>query len=51
MNNVKAAFKYLDSSETIPVGDGKMTLHMVFDVKLDLTRKARLGAEDIRPQN
>ena len=45
MNNVKAAFKYLDSSEAIPVGYGKMTLHMIFDVKLDLTRKARLVAD------
>ena len=37
MENVKAAFKYLDSSESIPAGHSKMTVHMIFDVKIDLT--------------
>ena len=42
MGNVKPAFQYLDSCESLPIGYSKMTVHMIFDVKLDLTHKARL---------
>ena len=42
MKNVSIAFKILDSSENLPVGYSKLNVHMVFDIKLDLTRKATL---------
>jgi hypothetical protein len=34
----------LDSGEDIPTGYQKIPYHMVFDVKYDLSRKARLVA-------
>ena len=45
MTNVSVAFKVLDSMENLPVGYSKLSVHMVFDIKLDLTRKARLVAD------
>ena len=45
MKNVIVAFDILDSGENVPVGHSKLGVHMVFDVKLDLTRKARLVAD------
>ena len=45
MKNVSIAFKILDSSENLSVGFSKLSVHMVFDIKLDLTRKARLVAD------
>ena len=45
MTNVLVAFKMLDSGENLPVGYSKLSVHMVFDIKLDLTRKARLVAD------
>ena len=41
MHNVGVAFQILDDDEHIPVGYKKATGHMVFDVKMDFTRKAR----------
>ena len=45
MRNVVVAFNILDSGEKAPIGYSKLGVHMVFDVKLDLTRKARLVAD------
>ena len=44
MKNVMVTFEF-DDSDKIPVGFQKMSCHMVFDVKIDLTRKARLVAD------
>ena len=45
MKNVMPAFQVLENDENIPVGYSNLTVHMIFDVKLDLTRKARLVAD------
>ena len=42
MDNVKIAFNILDNKSDIPLGYKSLTVHMVFDVKMDFTRKARL---------
>jgi len=44
MTNNAAAFKFLEPDETIPVGSTWIPCHMVFDVKVDLTRKAQYVA-------
>ena len=45
MKNVIIAFNLLDEGDKPPVGYAKLKVHLVFDVKLDLTRKARLVAD------
>ena len=45
MTNVMIAFKILDIVENLPVGFSKVGVHMVFDITLSLTRKARLVAD------
>ena len=45
MKNVIPAFKILESDEGIPLGFSKLSVHLIFDVKVDLTRKARLVAD------
>ena len=42
MKNVSIAFDLKERGETAPPGYIKSTYHMVFDVKMDFTRKARL---------
>jgi len=44
MQNNAVAFEFLPDGDTIPIGYTKITLHMVFDIKIDFTRKARLVA-------
>jgi hypothetical protein len=44
MKNVRVAFKFLDTNERIPVGYKWIKCHLVFDVKMDFTRKARFVA-------
>jgi hypothetical protein len=44
MRNNAVAFEFLEPGESIPIGYTKITLHMVFDIKIDFTRKARLVA-------
>jgi hypothetical protein len=44
MKNVRVAFQILEPGEKPPVGSKFIPLHMIFDVKMDLTRKARLVA-------
>jgi len=44
MKNNMVAFRFLDEGEQTPVGSKWIPFHMIFDVKLDLTRKARFVA-------
>jgi Reverse transcriptase (RNA-dependent DNA polymerase) len=44
MKNVMPAFEFRDD-DNVPPGYKKIDCHMVFDVKVDLTRKARLVAD------
>ena len=42
MTNVEVAFKFLDEhGARVPIGFKKITCHLIYDVKFDLTRKAR----------
>ena len=41
MKNVAVAFEILEDGDPIPVGCTKSSGHLVFDVKMDFTRKAR----------
>ena len=45
MKNVGAAFRILESDKYLPVGYARMRVHMVFDIKFNLTKKARLVAD------
>ena len=44
MKNMKIAFKFLDKGAPHPVGYTGIRCHIIFDVKMDLTRKARFVA-------
>ena len=44
LKNVLIAFHLLEEGEQLPVGSKQIPYHIIFDVKLDLTRKARLVA-------
>ena len=44
MSNVKVAFSFKDKKEPPPVGFKQIRCHLIFDVKMDLTRKARFVA-------
>jgi hypothetical protein len=44
MKNNAIAFQFLEPDEHIPVGSMWIPCHMIFDIKLDLTRKARFVA-------
>ena len=44
MKNVMPAFKFLEPNETAPIGYKWIPCHMIFDVKMDFTRKARFVA-------
>lgn len=44
MANVKIAFDILDKNATIPAGYKLIPCRMIFDIKMDFTRKARLVA-------
>ena len=41
MKNVGVAFQILETDEKVPVGYAKASGHLIFDVKMDFTRKAR----------
>ena len=45
MKNVRVAFQILDDDDAIPVGYKHLSVHLIFDVKMDMTRKARLVAD------
>jgi len=44
LDKVRVAFELLPEEGIIPIGTKKINYHFVFDVKMDLTRKARLVA-------
>ena len=44
LKNVIVAFKLLGEGENPPIGSKEIPYHIIFDVKFDLTRKARLVA-------
>ena len=44
LSKIRVAFKVIDADENIPVGSRHINYHMIFDVKADLTKKARLVA-------
>lgn len=45
MKNVRPAFEVLEKDAKLPPGYKEIFCHMVFDVKMDFTRKARFVAE------
>ena len=45
MTDVLVAFDILDPGENISTQFKKLDVHLIFDVKMDLTRKAKLVAE------
>ena len=44
MTNVMPAFKILEGDETVPVGYQFIKCHLIFDIKMDFTRKVRFVA-------
>ena len=44
LSSVMVAFQLVEDGDTIPVGSKLIPYHIIFDVKIDLTRKARLVA-------
>jgi hypothetical protein len=46
MKKNTVAFKFLEEGEHVPVGSTWILFHMIFDVKCNLTRKARFVAGD-----
>jgi len=44
MKNVKVAFHFLQDNEQVPIGYKKIPCHIIFDVKMDFSRKARFVA-------
>lgn len=44
MKNSRIAFKLLERGAKAPVGHKEITCHLIFDLKLDMTRKARYVA-------
>jgi hypothetical protein len=44
MKNYHVAFKFMESPEKLSPGYNKIPLHMIFDIKMDFTLKARLVA-------
>ena len=42
MQNVITSYQLMEGSENFPIGYQNIKLHMVFDVKMDFTRKACL---------
>ena len=44
MKNLRIAFEVLDKNASVPVGYTEIMCHLIFDVNMDLTRKARYVA-------
>jgi hypothetical protein len=40
MKNARLAFAILDNGKNVPVGYQEIPCHVIFDIKLDLTRKS-----------
>ena len=51
LNKVLVAFRLLQDDESPPIGSTKIPYHIVYDVKFDLTRKARLVAGGHKHKN
>ena len=51
MRNVLVAFEILDDDRTISTQFKELGVHMIFDVKMDMTRKARLVTEGHRTED
>ena len=51
LKNVLVAFHLLNDDEPLPVGSKRIPYHIVFDIKYDMTRKARLVAGGHRNQD
>ena len=51
LGNVRIAFRLLEEGEKPPAGSKHIPYHIIFDVKLDLTRKARLVAGGHKNKN
>ena len=45
MTNVLVAFEILEQGEDAPRNFKELGVHLIFDVKMDMTRKARLVAD------
>ena len=44
MKNVMPAFTFLEQDKTVPISYQHIDCHMIFDVKMDFTWKARFAA-------
>jgi hypothetical protein len=44
MKNVRISFRFLQADTDTPIGCKCIPCHMVFDIKMEFTRKARLVA-------
>ncbi len=44
MKNNRIAFKFIEDGQKVPIGYKWICCHMIFDVKMDFTRKARFVA-------
>ncbi len=44
IKNVKVAFSFLEDDQPTPIGYKEIPCHIIFDVKMDFTRKARFVA-------
>ena len=51
MQNNGVTFDILDNGEREPIGWSKVTRHLVFDVKMDFTRKSRWVLDGHRTPN
>ena len=51
MENVSVAFEILEDGKRPSAAHKKVPFHMIYDIKMDFTRKARLVAEGCRTPN
>ena len=51
MENVSVAFEILEDGKRPSAAHKEVPFHMIYDIKIDFTRKARLVAEGCRTPN
>ena len=51
MENVSVAFEVLENGKKPSAANKQVSFHMIYDIKMDFTRKARLLAEGCRTPN
>ena len=51
MENVSVAFEILEDGKRPSASHKKVTFHMIYDIKMDFIRKARLAVEGCRTPN